>query len=118
MPPRDWRLRLEDILEAIGKIRVYTEGMDAEAFCRDPKTIDAVVRNLTIIGEAARMIPSQLEVKYPSVPWGKMRDMRNVVVHEYFGVDTEIVWKTVQSNLPPLVPVLEDILQQEPEDES
>jgi uncharacterized protein with HEPN domain len=117
MPPRGWRLRLTDILEAIDKMEHYTDGMDAESFAADPKTVDAVIRNLTIMGEAARMIPVELEAKYPEVPWEKMRGIRNVVVHEYFGVDMEIIWQTVRENLPPLVPILEAVLAAEPPDE-
>lgn len=110
MPPRGWQLRIKDILEAIHRIEQYTQEMDAEAFSADAKTVDAVVRNLTIIGEAARMLPQDIEQRYREVPWAKMRAMRNVVVHEYFGVDEAIIWVTVRDNLPPLVPLLERIL--------
>lgn len=106
MPPRDWRLRIQDILEAIVAIGEYTRGMDYEAFRSDRKTVDAVLRNLTVIGEAATYVPDDIVALHPEVPWREMRDMRNVVVHAYLGVNTRIVWDTIQLNLPPLIDLL------------
>ncbi|MBI2854960.1 MAG: DUF86 domain-containing protein [Chloroflexi bacterium] len=111
MRPRDWRIRLEDILEAINRVTTYTEGMSYQQFCRDTKTVDAVVRNLEIIGEAARYVGPDLEEKHPEVPWDRMRGMRNILAHEYFGVDLSILWQTVQHDLPPLVPLLRAVLE-------
>ena len=108
---RDWKLRIEDILEAISKIFRYTEGMDYERFAADELRVDAVLRNFTVIGEATRHIPDEITSKYPEVPWDKMRGMRNIVVHEYFGVSLRIIWDTIQEDLPPLVPLLEKILE-------
>lgn len=88
----------------------YTEGMDEASFAEDEKTVDAVLRNMTVIGEAARAVPLEVEKRYPNVPWEKMRGFRNVVVHEYFGVSVPLLWRTVRVNLPPLVPDLERIL--------
>jgi uncharacterized protein with HEPN domain len=68
MPDRDWKLRIEDILEAIAKIQRYTEGMTFETFSGDEKPIDAVVRNFTVIGEASRYIPLEIEARYPELP--------------------------------------------------
>jgi uncharacterized protein with HEPN domain len=115
MPPRDWRTRIEDMLDAIAKIAEYTNGMTLESFASDNRTVDAVVRNFTIIGEAARHVPWEIESRYPDLPWADMRDMRNVVVHEYFGVNLKILWETSQLNIPPLGPRLRDILTREPE---
>ena len=110
MPPREWRLRIEDILQSIHRVMRYTEGMDEASFAEDGRTVDAVLRNMTVIGEAARAVPFEVEERYPNVPWGKMRGFRNVVVHEYFGVSMPILWRTVRVNLPPLIPDLERIL--------
>lgn len=110
MPPRDWKMRIRDILDSIEVIREYTAGMDCETFCDDRKTIDAVVRNMTIIGEAANNVPVEVTDIHPEIPWRLMRDFRNVVVHVYFGVDANIVWDTTQNNLPPLVGLLEKLL--------
>jgi uncharacterized protein with HEPN domain len=102
VPPRDWRLRIDDIIEAIGKIDAYTSGMTQEAFAQDSKTIDAVVRNLEVIGEASCHIEEEVLRAAPEVPWGKMRGLRNVVAHEYFGVDVAIIWHTARNDLPRL----------------
>ena len=110
MPPRGWELRIRDILDAAAAIREYVAEMDFDAFCADRKTIDAVVRNITVIGEAAGHMPRELWDAHPEVPWKLMRDFRNVVVHVYFGIDKKIVWDTVQNDLPRLIPLLERLL--------
>jgi uncharacterized protein with HEPN domain len=114
MPRRAWTGRVEDILDAAAAIADYTEGMTFDTFTADRHTVDAVVRNVGIIGEAARHVPEDIRQRYPAVPWAKMYDMRNVVVHDYPGVDLTIVWEVVRNYLPPLVPVLREILEREP----
>ncbi|MBI5528390.1 MAG: DUF86 domain-containing protein [Deltaproteobacteria bacterium] len=109
MPRRDWIERIEDILDSIRRIRSYVEGMDFDAFFRDRRTSDAVLWNIMVIGEAARNVPEEVRVRYPGIPWEDMRGIRNVIVHEYFGVSLSILWQTVESNLPPLVTALEKI---------
>jgi uncharacterized protein with HEPN domain len=113
MRPRDWTLRIEDMLEAASHCRQYIAGMDFAAFAGDRKTIDAVVRNLEIIGEAARYIPPEIEQRYPEIPWGEIRAMRHRIAHGYFAVDLGIVWSTTRTNLDTLVPLLEQLLRQE-----
>jgi uncharacterized protein with HEPN domain len=113
VPARDWKLRIEDILEAVCKIQHYTAGMTQDAFVSEQKTLDAVVYNFVLIGEAARYLPPEIEVSYPEVPWKEMRDMRNFLVHEYPGTDPEIIWKTVVNDLPPLALQLERVLRME-----
>jgi len=113
MPRRDWKLRIKDILESIAKIQRYTEGMTFESFVADEMRIDAVVRNITIIGEAAGRVPPEVQRRYPQIPWYEMRGIRNVVVHEYFGVSLSILWQTVKQNLPPLVTMLKAVLEEE-----
>lgn len=111
MPPREWTFRVRDILGAIDAIAEYVRGMDLDRFTQDRRTSDAVVRNLTIIGEAAANVPEAVQGKFPSVPWDNMRRMRNVVVHIYFGVNLPVVWKTIQEDLPPLKAQMQDILK-------
>ena len=113
MPPRGWKLRVTDILEAVSVIRDYVEGMDFEAFQKDRKTVDAVVRNITVIGEAARSVPPKMADAHPEIPWKVMRDIRNVVVHVYFGIDAKVLWDTIQDDLPPLVEPLRKLLEHE-----
>ncbi len=116
MPPRgdpEWRLRIEDILRTIERIRSYTEGLSLELFRTDPKAADAVLYNLVILGEAARFVPDEVARRYPDVDWPRMRGMRNVLVHEYFGARLETVWQTIQQDLPGLLPPLRAILEKE-----
>jgi hypothetical protein len=89
VPPREWRLRIEDILDAATRIARYVEGMDAAVFVNDDLTLDAVSRCFGIIGEAATHIPNDVIAAHPEIPWAEMRAMRNIVVHEYFGVTNE-----------------------------
>ncbi len=117
MPSREWRLRVEDMLEAIGRIEEFVQGIDLDAFLKDRKTSDAIVRNLEIIGEAARNVPDDVTSRYPGVPWKKARDMRNVLAHAYFGVDLPTVWKTIQGDLPPLKTRLREVLRSPAGDE-
>lgn len=111
MSARDWRLRLQDILHAIEKIQAYTHNVNEEAFFSSSLLIDAVVRNFIIIGEAARHIPAEVRAAHPQTPWTDMQEMRNFLVHEYPKVDPEIVWRTIRTDLPALVPLLQDILE-------
>lgn len=100
--PRDPRVYLEDILEAIRRIEAYTEAMDFVAFAKNPMAIDAVIRNLEVIGEAAGRIPEELRAGSPGIEWRKIIALRNVLAHEYFGVHTKIVWDVVVEKLEPL----------------
>jgi uncharacterized protein with HEPN domain len=113
VPPRDWRLRIDDILEAINRIDAYTRGMTEETFAQDSRTIDAVVRNLEIIGEASRHIDETVLRDAPEIPWDKMRGLRNVVAHAYFGVDVGIIWHTARNDLPPLDAPLRRLLEKQ-----
>ncbi len=99
---RNWKIRVEDILVCIGKIKSYTQNMTFEQFCVDEKTVDAVIRNFEIIGEAASHIPLKIQDKYPHLGWLEMRGMRNIIAHEYFGVSLSIIWHTAEHDLPML----------------
>jgi uncharacterized protein with HEPN domain len=100
--PRDYKVYLEDILQAISRIREYTAGLSAAAFAVDAKTLDAVVRNLEVIGEAARALPEAIRSQHPEVDWKKTVGLRNILIHQYFGVDSEIIWDIIQNKLPAL----------------
>ncbi len=113
MPRRPWRLRIEDILEAIRTIRSYVVGLDEASFRGDHRTADAVLRNLEVIGEAARHVPADVRDRHPLIPWLDMADMRNVLSHEYFGVDLGLVWRTAVEDLPAIEPALEALLKED-----
>ncbi|MBL7075728.1 DUF86 domain-containing protein [candidate division KSB1 bacterium] len=102
MSKRNYKLYIEDILESIEKIKRYTKGMRLEELSKDNKTIDAVVRNFEIIGEASRQLPEAIKTRYPEVDWRAMIDFRNVIIHEYFGISINIVWDIIKNELPPL----------------
>ena len=101
-----------DIQEAIQRILEYTAGMDWERFIIDYKTQDAVVRNLEIIGEAAKNISDDLRQQYPEIPWKDMAGTRDRLMHHYFGVNQEIVWQIVREDLPTLVEKIDVILNE------
>ena len=109
MPHRNWLFRINDILDAVSSVELYVTGITYEDFVADRKTVDAVVRNLIIIGEASVHIPGGICTAHAEIPWQEMRAMRNFVVHEYFGVSDRILWDTVQIDLPPLVSLLKKI---------
>jgi uncharacterized protein with HEPN domain len=112
MSSRDWRFRVQDILQAIEKIQRFSRGMTLKQFKTNELVLDAVVRNLEIIGEASRSIPTSVRRLHSGVPWEDMNGMRNILIHEYFGVDVKIVWRTVKKSLPALHKQLQELVQQ------
>jgi len=108
---RDFRLYLDDILEAIHQIRTYLADQDEEAFAKDRKTQDAIIRNLEIIGEAAGKLPEQIQKDEPEIDWRKISGLRNILIHEYFGINLPIVWDVVQNKLGPLETVCRRLLE-------
>lgn len=97
---RDTRLFLEDIVAFCDKIGRYTVGLTREQFRADEKVVDAVARNLELIGEATKNLPDALRGRYQDVPWRKMAGLRDVIVHGYFGVDLDLLWDIVQKDVP------------------
>lgn len=100
--PRDWLQHLDDIQQAIRKIKAYVAGLDFEAFVADEKTQDAVIRNLEIIGEAARTLPDEVRQQASGIEWRKIAALRNLLIHEYFGVSMQVVWDVVANKLDQL----------------
>lgn len=96
---RDFRLYLDDILEAICQIHTYLADQNEEAFANDRKTQDAVIRNLEIIGKAAGNLPEQVRKGASEIDWRKITGLRNILIHEYFGINIPIVWDVVQTKL-------------------
>jgi uncharacterized protein with HEPN domain len=102
MPKRDSALLIEDIKTAISRVEKYTTGFDRQHFVADDRTVDAVVRNLEIIGEASRQLPDAFKESHPSIPWHKIAGLRNRIVHDYFGVDLELIWQIISIEIPSL----------------
>lgn len=110
MSRREPRILLEDMLLSMEKITSYIGAMDKDSFLKDARTVDAVVRNLEIIGEAASRIPEDYKAFHPEIPWRRVVGLRNRVIHEYFGVDLEIVWTVATQDLPPLRAIVQQIV--------
>ncbi len=111
MSRRDNLLLLQDMYEAAQKIKKYTFGYSFEGFLGDDKTLDAVARNFEIIGEAANRLDEEFRYSHDKIEWVKLRGFRNRIVHEYFGIDYEIVWTIIEEDLDELIYQLEKILQ-------
>lgn len=99
---RDWRLYLEDILECTGKIMDYARDLDFDAFTDNQMAYDAILRNLEIIGEAAKNIPGDIRERYAEIDWRKIAGLRDVLAHVYFGLEDETLWDIVINKIPPL----------------
>jgi len=111
VPPRDWRLRVAGMLDAAQTAIGLAEGLDKADFLADRVRVDAAIKNISVLGEAAMHVPEEVAGLWPDIPWRKMRDMRDVIVHEYFGVNPDILWGTVREDVPELVPVLRRMLE-------
>lgn len=111
MRKRDQRDYLRDIIVSIDDISDFIGGMSFDEFKRDKKTVNAVVRSIEIIGEATKKIRESLKDGHKEVPWKKMAGMRDKLIHEYFGVDVEILWKTLKDDVPPLKQPVQGILE-------
>lgn len=111
---RDYRLYLDDMKMSCEKIIAYTMGMTREEFLSDSRTFDAVVRNLEIIGESTKQIPQELRNQHPGVEWAKAAGLRNLIVHQYFGIDQDIIWDVAMNHIPALNAHLRIILTENP----
>lgn len=118
MPSREWWLRVQDILAAINSIYHYTQALTFEEFQADTRTLQAVLYNFIIIGEAVRSIPAEIQSCYSEIPWREIGDVRNIAAHEYFQVRLIILWDTIQDDLPTLAIRLQELLDRELGNES
>ncbi len=110
---RSYKLYLEEILSSTNKIQKYVGDSSFEDLLKDEMKIDAVVRNFEIIGEAANKISQEIKEKYPSIEWRKISDFRNILAHEYFGIDYEIMWDIIKNKLPRLQKDIQTITEKE-----
>ena len=104
-----WGDYINDILNSISEVEDFARGMNYASFVRDRRTVNAVIRSLEVMGEAAKRIPEEIRRKYPDIPWKLMAGMRDKLIHEYAGVDLETVWDVIIEELPPLKPLLEKL---------
>ncbi|MGB9975805.1 DUF86 domain-containing protein [Thermovenabulum sp.] len=111
MKQRDYWDYVYDIKDAINAVQNFVEGMDKTSFTHDLKTIYAVRKALEIIGEAAKNIPQSFKDKYPDIPWRQMSGMRDKLVHKYFGVKIDVLWETVQKDIPSLKSLFIDMIK-------
>jgi uncharacterized protein with HEPN domain len=113
---RSPRFYFDDILTAIIDIHEFTSGIiSSEELVRDRKTLHAVFRNLEVLGEACRQMPRTIKTEYPQIDWRRIGDMRNIITHEYFGVDIEIAWRIIQKDLPVLEKQVREIYNNFPD---
>ena len=109
MSKRDSRLYLCEIIESALAIQEYVQGYAFEDYCHDRKTYSAVIREFEIIGEAVGKLPDRVKQQHPEVPWQDVKDFRNILAHEYFGIDLEIVWQVIHHELPLLLQATKDL---------
>ena len=108
---REFEDYLKDILDAMEKAQKFIENLTFEQFAEDQKTVYAVVRALEIVGEATKNIPDAIRMEFPKVPWKDMAGMRDILIHDYFGVDMETVWLTITKKIPEGKPLIQQILE-------
>ncbi|MFQ3674928.1 MAG: DUF86 domain-containing protein [Endomicrobiia bacterium] len=110
---RTSKLFVIDIKNSLDKIKKYVNNKNFKKFSADEKTIDAVIRNLEIIGEASKNVSEELKRKYSTIPWKEINGLRNRITHEYFGLDYEIIWEIVKTDLPKLEKSIKEIINRE-----
>jgi len=115
---RDTVTLLMDVLRAAEKISLYLKGCSVQDFVKDPEKVDAVARNLEIIGEAVTKLPDAFKKEHPEIEWSQITGLRNRIVHEYFGISENIVWHIVNEELTPLVQQLKPIMRAEKKKDS
>ncbi len=108
---RDLTDYLLDIQAAMEEVEDFTSGMGFQEFSNDRKTVNATIRSLEVMGEAAKKIPEEVRQRYPRIPWREIAAMRDKLIHEYHGVDLEIVWETVKRDIPPLRESFQEVIQ-------
>ena len=112
MTNRDYRAYIRDILDSIKDIEAFTKDATIDSFKKDRKTLYAVVRCIEVIGEASKKMPKSIKDKHQGIPWAQIAGMRNKMIHEYFGVDTNILWQTVKEDVPKLESLIQEIAKE------
>ncbi|MCD6447653.1 MAG: DUF86 domain-containing protein [Thermoplasmata archaeon] len=109
---RTYKDYILDILISIREIEDFIADMNFEEFVKDRKTVNAVIRSLEVMGEAVKKIPPEIRDRHPEIPWKYIAAMRDKLIHEYHGVDLEIVWEVIEKEIPPLKPKFEKVLEE------
>ena len=109
MKDRDLRDYINDLVEACEDILSFTKGMSYSDFAGDKKTVNAVIRSLEVIGEATKKPPISFRDNYPDIPWRQMAGMRDKLIHEYFGIDKQMVWQAIEKHIPDILPLIKEI---------
>ena len=109
MKDRDLRDYINDLVEACEDILSFTKGMSYSDFAGDKKTVNAVIRSLEVIGEATKKLPISFRDNYPDIPWRQMAGMRDKLIHEYFGIDKQMVWQAIEKHIPDILPLIKEI---------
>jgi uncharacterized protein with HEPN domain len=109
MPKRSASVLVQDMLEATSNAIEFTKGMDWETFSSNKLVIAAVLRQLEVLGEVSRLIDEDTKAKAPELPWHQMAGLRNRIIHEYFDVSISMVWQIIQSDLPAILPNLQNL---------
>ena len=107
--PREWRFYVNDMIEFAERVRLFTDGMDQDAFVGDVLIYDATLRNLELIGEAATHVPDAVRRAHPEIPWTAIIAVRNRIAHGYMGIDNDIIWSLILDAIPALLPALRRI---------
>ena len=110
MPRETWLFRIQHIIDSAERIARYTHEMSRDEFVRETMTVDAVLRNLEIMGEAARHLPQDFQDQHASIPWREMIAIRNVIAHGYFIIELDIIWSTIHNDVLPLLPILTNLM--------
>ena len=113
---RGWFFYIQDMIEFSEKVLSYTDGMDQDAFVADGRTYDATLRNLELIGEAATHIPNEVRAAHPEIQWRRIIGTRNRVAHGYLGLDDDVIWDIIRTDIPKLLPALRNLLDTTSED--
>jgi uncharacterized protein with HEPN domain len=109
MKDRELRDYINDLTEACEDILSFTKGMSYSDFASDKKTINAVIRSLEVIGEATKKLPASFRSNYPDMPWKQMTGMRDKLIHDYFGIDIQMVWQAVEKHIPHILALIREI---------
>ena len=112
MKERPYGLYIGDMLVAMAKIERYVKGLSFDEFVKSDMVIDAVIRNLEVMGEAAKNVPDEVKVAHPEIPWRRIVGLRNIVIHDYLGIDLENIWRIAAENIPENRPLVAKLLEQ------